>query len=606
MKIFGKKILLAIQQFGLGALFFLVGVAFVAAVVDAVPRGEVALKSIFLAAIDVIASDAKDTKGAAKLMHVLLTVAFGWAAIKVYMATAGHRWDAFSARYLSRNHIVIIAGRSVNSSAEFLSARKHEAAEKLVDQTQLAIDIALELSLDHDVVLHIPDLHSSRLEKLWSVGVSVLNEDMEFPELLQATSIGEAKMLIAMRDVYSENIVAIQAALSQSGQNPALECRCMIEPLSVKQGFKLEDYLDDEMLARVRVFNHSELIARRIVQSFPPDAPVAQTNDGVHLLLVGFGSVGQSIAVQLARMGHYRSGKKPKITIIDKQIENRWQKTIKMYETLPEWLDVEPVETRIEDVKELHVEKWLQDDRPITMVYVCTKDELANLRIARLLLKVLNRKTDRYASNIQLVVLDPPGGCILGDFSKREDSKNRFKLFSIVKAEAHSVGSAVAANLLTETDDSRAKQLHLDYCKNQDEELEKNPTQPRKPAHKLWEYLAETYRDASRSSADHIDIKLRAVGRVLSVRDDAIELPLTENEIELLAEMEHQRWWAERSIDGWRYAPIRNDALKLHPNMVPYKNLDEEIKKLDRNSVIKMMEIVSGQEKILTKNTCLT
>jgi hypothetical protein len=604
MKISGKKIFVLIQQFGLVALLFLVGIAFSAAVIEAVPHNRTDLKDIFIAVIDVISSDAKDAKGASKYFHALLTIAFGWAAIKVYMATAGYRWDAFSSRYLVRNHIVIIAGRSANSKTDFLHMSKHEAAEKLVEQTQLAIDLALELSLEHNVVLNIPNLHSSRLEKLWSSGVRVLNDDIELTELLQATSIRKAKMLIAMRDVYSENIVSIQAALSKSMRNPALECRCLIEPLSIKHDFKIEDYLDDEDLARVRVFNHSELIARRIVQTFPPDASVAQSNDGVHLLLVGFGSVGQSIAVQLARMGHYRSGKKPKITIVDRQLGNRWQKTIKMYESLAEWLDIEPVETRIEDVQESHVEKWLQDDCPITMIYVCTKDELANLRIARLLLKVLDKQPNKFSSNIQVVALDPPGGCILGEFSKRENSKNRFKLFSLVRSDEHSVGSAVAANLLTETDDLRAKALHIDYCENLDKEIANNPIQPRKPAHKDWEHLAETYRNANRTSADHIDVKLRAVGRVLCSRDDAIESPLTEQEIDMLAEMEHQRWCAERSLDGWKYAPDRIDALKHHNNMVPYKQLDAKSKQLDRDAVIKMFEVVSGKEKILAKSTC--
>lgn len=589
-----KKILVLVDRFGVIVLFALVLIAYVAAVIEATP-----VKSLGSALVDTFTSDAKDSEGYAKIMHILLTLAVGWAAIKVYIATAGYKWDALIARYFVKQHIVIMAGRSAETKPTLSHSSTNSEASNLADQTALAIDIAIALAPEQKVVLNIPNLHSSRLTKLWSAGVRVLKDDMELPDLLEATGVNRAKTLIAMRDVYTENIAMTRTALSTA---QPLECKCMIEPLSVKQNFKLEDYLEDDMLARVRVFNESELIARRMVRDYPPDASIAQTNQRVHVLLIGFGSVGQAIAIQLARMGHYKSNLLPKLTIVDRHIKERWQQVLKTHPTLTDWLskEVDLIESQIEDVQDTKVEKWLTDECPITMVYVCTKDELANLRISRLLLRQLEKDAQRsLAHELQVVALDPPGGCVLGEFSRRSDNKDRFKLFSLMKVAGQGAESPLATNLLTETDDEIAKALHKDYCDGEDKKMAIDPTYKRKPAHKTWEKLSETYREANRSSADHIQVKLRAVGRILIPSSEGSEVPLSKDEIELLARMEHQRWWAERSLDGWKFATDRKDLSKQHPDMVPYEKLNDQTKEYDRNNVKKIIEILKGNDKII-------
>ena len=172
------------------------------------------------------------------------------------------------------------------------------------------------------VVLSLKSVDEGKRSKLWEAGVTVLTEDMAMADVLQATGARRASMLIAMRDHYGDNITLTRAAMASSLGNPGLECKCLIEPLSVKRSFRLEDYFETESLPRIRVFNESELIARRVMQAYPPDTPVAASDeDGVHVLLVGLGSVGQSILLQLARIGHYRSGKKPKATVIDRNVK---------------------------------------------------------------------------------------------------------------------------------------------------------------------------------------------------------------------------------------------------------------------------------------------
>ena len=39
------------------------------------------------------------------------------------------------------------------------------------------------------------------------------------------------------------------------------------------------------------------------------------------------------------------------------------------------------------------------------------------------------------------------------------------------------------------------------------------------------------------------------------------------------AREEHDRWMAAKAAGGWSYGPVRDDARKLHPSMVPFGEL---------------------------------
>ncbi|MCC7137993.1 MAG: hypothetical protein IT460_06140 [Planctomycetes bacterium] len=106
-----------------------------------------------------------------------------------------------------------------------------------------------------------------------------------------------------------------------------------------------------------------------------------------------------------------------------------------------------------------------------------------------------------------------------------------------------------------------------------------------------WDRLPETYRDASRAQARDIVRILESRGFVVRPATGAADaIPsfaddVWRDEVEAMAELEHGRWNVDRLRAGWRYGRVRDDAAKVHPCIVPWDDLSEEIREYDRASV---------------------
>lgn len=128
--------------------------------------------------------------------------------------------------------------------------------------------------------------------------------------------------------------------------------------------------------------------------------------------------------------------------------------------------------------------------------------------------------------------------------------------------------------------DARAVQIHEAYLS--ENKQRQDQTQGDGHAYVKWAYLGENYRANNRRAADHIPAKQHAVGAVKS--DEGLRLDVPEN-LERLAAMEHEAWNMNRRLSGWCQGE-RNDAMKTHPDLIPYEQLSEKIKGYDRQQVI--------------------
>jgi hypothetical protein len=136
--------------------------------------------------------------------------------------------------------------------------------------------------------------------------------------------------------------------------------------------------------------------------------------------------------------------------------------------------------------------------------------------------------------------------------------------------------------LLDGIGDEVALSIHEHYC---DSIAAQGRDPSAEAAGQPWSKLAASYRQANRHQADHLWAKL-AVTDCRAVSEEMVEsFAFTPLEVERLAIIEHRRWAADRYLDGWSYAPVRDNARRHHPQLIPYAELSEPMKDLDRFAV---------------------
>lgn len=71
--------------------------------------------------------------------------------------------------------------------------------------------------------------------------------------------------------------------------------------------------------------------------------------------------------------------------------------------------------------------------------------------------------------------------------------------------------------------------------------------------------------------------------------------------VEHLSVKVHDRWAHERLNTGWVYGTQRSDKLKTHPTLVPYDELPELEKDIDRATVDTVLKLVLKSGYVVSK-----
>jgi hypothetical protein len=172
----------------------------------------------------------------------------------------------------------------------------------------------------------------------------------------------------------------------------------------------------------------------------------------------------------------------------------------------------------------------------------------------------------------------------LTEVVRREDDKQRAQHDSSDQEIAEVLAMALQPQdrLFLEKRDSIAQAIHEKYLQNQQG---KKPSDD--PAMTPWETLLEPLKESNRDQADQIIEKLRRIECDIRLPGSNPPAPFAfkPEEVEILAEMEHDRWVAERLREGWRTGP-RDPEKKLSPYLVAWNDLEEEIRDYDRQAVL--------------------
>jgi hypothetical protein len=129
-----------------------------------------------------------------------------------------------------------------------------------------------------------------------------------------------------------------------------------------------------------------------------------------------------------------------------------------------------------------------------------------------------------------------------------------------------------------------ARAIHDEYLKLQ---KDAGATPETNPSMRPWDELPRRLKESNLRQAEDIWKTLHmiqcTIGFYSSGRDPLFVF--TDQEVEFLAEKEHQLWVDERVRKGWTFGKVRDDQQKIHDCIIPWDNLSEEQREKDRSAI---------------------
>jgi hypothetical protein len=334
--------------------------------------------------------------------------------------------------------------------------------------------------------------------------------------------------------------------------------------------------------SRTRVLSSATVAARALMIDHPPFLIARQLGQPrIHALIIGFGQVGQAIARDLIVNCRTTYLELPRLTVIDPaaaELESAWRVRTPEIDACADMAFVAgEVGARAVRPEPGRIAETLAAGGPITAAYICLGDDPGALDAAAMLQSLLRlvgvKAPPIFVRLREASVVEPGHGRGLdvlipfGDMDLLLEASEFLSAAPDLAARAYS--EAYRATLPPEKRDD-----------------------PKNGSARPWDQLDETYRQANRDAVAHIPAKLASggvdpalwrgarglprIGDACLYRDDA--------ELEALAALEHERWMAQRRMDGWRWtdAPSKDEARRLHPSLVPYAALTDDVQEYDR------------------------
>lgn len=143
----------------------------------------------------------------------------------------------------------------------------------------------------------------------------------------------------------------------------------------------------------------------------------------------------------------------------------------------------------------------------------------------------------------------------------------------------------IGAPLGGATSEVLARAMHEHYVRRQ---RGKGELPEENPSLVAWDDLDESLKESSRRFAEGIGEKLEAAGCALVAASPGEGHPsfqFSDEQVESLARLEHDRWASDLERDGWQWGPAKDAAGKEHPLLVPWSKLSEEERDKDRAAV---------------------
>jgi hypothetical protein len=319
-----------------------------------------------------------------------------------------------------------------------------------------------------------------------------------------------------------------------------------------------------------------------------------------HLVILGFGKMGRSLAVRAAQLGQFANKKPLRISVID-QLANKNKNLLRFHHRFIDQaasFSFHELSIQSPQARDL-IQLWCEEPDQLVSIVFTFSDPSLVLDSAFSLIPAMNKPNVRVAARIKDTSnLD----CFFANCTSRGNKHCRLTPFGLEEA------FDILLNPGKDEAEKFARDIHKAYV-NLAMELGKSDPESfsRKfnpDSLKDWDELDPDYRESSRQQALQIAFKVRAAGYEIVEKEDPRQ-PITSflpsSLHESLAIMEHNRWLAERRVFNWTWGETSNPARRVNKNLVAWEKLPDAIKQYDYDAVERIPMLLDGVGKKMVK-----
>ena len=396
--------------------------------------------------------------------------------------------------------------------------------------------------------------------------------------------------LAAGRGAQARRIVIAESDLGASIETALQALSQLADPAADPS--RVAVHLDDPIVAErihhapgganLYAFSEAQAVARAVMLRHPPFLLARRLGAAaVHILIEGFDSVGQALVRDLVLNNLVSDLGAPHVTILQPRAQEARNAFLHLHPELDDG-------SRLVFCEDLEADSLGPDRPPVCAAYICLRDSAEGLSAA---ISLSERAGRRGQIQGPIFVRLRSGGPLRPAAGVAHLQPRQICSFGALS------DAASGSLALADDPDADAKQVHQVYA-----EASGSAAPP-------WATLPEELRVSNRRVVSHIPAKLASLGFDL---EPWLTLPegqrrwpprpaagerLFRDEADRLAaaRLEHERWMADRRVNGWRYGPKRDNERKIQPYLIPFDDLPEAVQAYDYAVVDWLGRYLEGQ-----------
>ncbi len=530
------------------------------------------------------------------IARFLAPITLPMAANFSYLENFRERLKRLQLHFFHKDHVVI-CGLGAGS---LQLARDFKQLEPRMDSGSLHL-----IEPAKRIVIIDNEQESSLLEEAEVEQITVLRGSAHGTELLKAARVDRAAYVLMLCARDEDNIRATMEVFrlhkdaAKGDPLRPLKLGVHIHDNALRARFmEHKIFRNQKDSIEVKVFSASDTVARLLLRRHPLEVDVAgKQAERTHLMVVGFDGLGQAIAREALFTGHHANLQKLKLTVVDHNLKEgeayfRYRHPGLDHVCEATFLECGVNSTGFDELKILNQSPSKSEKLTVAL---CLGDDMLNFSTA---LKISSLVKSRGAGDRVKILFkahDNRGVALLMNNPGDTPVGKAPLIIPFGMAEEECNFQTVIAPGREEI----AREMHTRYF---DAFIAKGEKVGAWASLVTWPDLPAHLQDSNRWQFEHLHVKIRLVDPrfadpdfangdlttyAAKVSNDKFQ-ELLEPHKSNMSRMEHERWSAEKWLTGWEYAAQRDDAKKLHPDLVPYDELSKDIQQLDTNTVNNM------------------